>query len=89
MAPKRKTPKTPPAHVQGCEWFLRCGSLRQRRIVGVYDAEQMGESDDGGKWVTVCEMHGSLVFHSTRDAAEAVASHPEEFCDDCREEVTT
>lgn len=67
------------------------GCVQQRRarengvLVGVYDADDAGmESDPSIPWATVCELHGSIVCHSTLAAAKYHASKPTSWCDCCR-----
>lgn len=60
-------------------------SLRRKRIVGVYEAAKQGIDGGGDKWCTLCEVHGCMVTHRTRAIAESFASHPEDFCEDCRD----
>lgn len=43
------------------------------------------QSEEGGRWVTVCEDHGSIVQHETWKLARQFLGHPEEWCDACRE----
>ena len=40
-------------------------------------------ADDGGRWVTVCDVHGGNVNHETLALARSWASSPEWFCDEC------
>ena len=67
-----------------------CRVLRRARstgtLVGLYDAEPAGFDSDGGRWATVCETHGYLVYHETRTVAESHLSHPEEWCAVCQGE---
>lgn len=38
---------------------------------------------EGGKWVTVCEDHGTHVYSATQSAA--YYTHGVDFCEGCRE----
>lgn len=67
--------------------------LRRRRVaratgtlVALYDGEQAGMDTFAGRWQTVCEDHGAVISHRTRRIAEAWLSHPDEWCDVCKEE---
>jgi len=37
----------------------------------------------GGRWVTLCTVHGSLCNHRTRKTAESFVAYPESFCEQC------
>jgi len=52
--------------------------------VVVYEAGEAGLDTSGGRWVTVCEAHGSLVNHDRLDTARHFSHEPETWCDDCR-----
>jgi len=39
--------------------------------------------DDGGRWVTLCEDHETLVQHDRKTDAIAFAAHPDEWCGVC------
>jgi hypothetical protein len=43
------------------------------------------QSDEGGRWVTVCVAHSTFVQHETWKLARQFLGHPEEWCDACRE----
>lgn len=65
-------------------------SLREQRLVGVYDGrEGSGGVEDDLRWYTLCllpgEKHGGLVYHRTRKTAEDWASHPQDYCEGCRD----
>ncbi len=60
--------------------------------VSIYDSVAQGletddPSDDGesSRWTVVCETHSTLVVCSTMSMARYTMSHPESFCDECRE----
>lgn len=67
----------------GCKALRICRSTGT--LVGLYEAEPANLDTDDGAWATVCETHGSIVMHRTRTTAESHLSHPEEWCDECRE----
>jgi hypothetical protein len=50
-------------------------------------ADDLDCDPDGGKWVTICEKHGTLINSSTLAIARATWST--DFCDDCRDEHET
>jgi len=54
-----------------------------KRIVKWGRAEWFGLSPEDGKWVTICDEHGQLAFHATRQIAEAWAAHPLMWCERC------
>lgn len=44
--------------------------------------------DLGGEpWGSSCDTHGSLIGNSTQRGAILSAQYPENFCEDCREEL--
>lgn len=54
-------------------------------LVGVYNSDQSGmESDSSCTWMTVCEVHSTLVGHSSLKRALSHSSHPEGWCSFCR-----
>jgi len=53
--------------------------------VGLYQAEEAGLCSEAGKWVTVCETHGTLCNHRTRALASFHLAAPWGWCEDCRE----
>jgi hypothetical protein len=61
-------------------------SERRARTTGttvvVYrdDAEECGT---GLRWVTLCDDHGHLVGHETRELAVAHGPHPDQWCVRC------
>jgi hypothetical protein len=67
------------------------GCVMQRRnrntgfLVGVYNNEQAGMDDDGGRapWSTVCEEHGHVISHATLALARSHAADPEGWCEQC------
>jgi len=40
-----------------------------------------------GKYAVICEAHGRLTQHFTRDVARRFQTHPELFCPDCKTSV--
>lgn len=67
------------------------GCVVQRRsrltgtLAGLYQAEQAGLDPEAGRWVTVCEDHGSCVNHETLAVARAHLADPSGWCEACRE----
>lgn len=65
-----------------------CVELRQTRQgvqVGLYRSLEAGiETDPDYPWSTVCEPHGGVVCHETRELAEAALSHPDQWCPVCQ-----
>lgn len=67
------------------------GCVVQRRsqqtgtLVGVYNSEQSGLEDDMScAWMTVCEVHGVLVGHTSMRTAVSWAADPARWCEWCR-----
>jgi hypothetical protein len=57
---------------------------RKSRSTGTQVALYLeGEDHPDGKWSTICETHGGVVHHETRDAALASLGHPELWCPYC------
>jgi hypothetical protein len=58
---------------------------RVQRSTGVLTtvgtADELGCDPDGGKWVTLCEVHSTLVNTDTK--AIALAVDVRDFCQDC------
>ena len=50
-------------------------------------AADEGLDTQGGKWIAVCDEHGTFVQVSTRH--DASTSSRLDFCDECREEMKT
>lgn len=78
--------------VCGTEAVTRDGCIALRTTrggiqVGLYRSAEAGmETDPEYPYSTVCESHGTLVSHETRRAADQGLSHPEMWCDQCREQ---
>lgn len=55
--------------------------------VTIYDtnAPENAFDPDGGRWVTFCEDHHSLVNHVTLADAQYYAAHPLAWCEECRD----
>lgn len=54
-------------------------------LISVVEAEAQGfDPEDGGRWMTICEDHGSNVQHDTLAAARSWASCPEGWCEECQ-----
>jgi hypothetical protein len=43
------------------------------------------QSDEGGRWVTVCREHEEFVQHETWKLARENLGHPEQWCESCME----
>jgi hypothetical protein len=57
---------------------------RKARSTGTQVALYLeGKDHLDGKWSTICETHGGVVHHETRDDALASLSHPELWCPFC------
>lgn len=56
--------------------------FRGRREIGT--AEEHGLDDEGGKYVTVCKVHSTVINADTK--REALSSHTIDFCEECMEE---
>lgn len=78
--------------VRGTEAAERAGCIALRTTrkgvrVGLYLSAEGGlETDPEHPYSTVCEMHGTLVCHETRRSAERCLSHPDMWCDECRDQ---
>ena len=48
----------------------------------VATAEEFGADAEGGKWITFCEDHKTIVNSATQSAA--YYTHGADFCDGCR-----
>jgi len=60
-------------------------AVRGRPDVGIYDTRHPANvfDDAGGRWVVVCEPHGTLVNVSSLETARTVAQDVAgEFCED-------
>lgn len=54
-------------------------------IITLYRADEAGmESDPETPWCTVCEDHGAIVCHASRELARQSMSWPE-WCEECQE----
>lgn len=54
-----------------------------RRRTTVAKAADIGV-DVGARWVTTCELHGTMVGSASKKLAQAAADYPD-FCDQCQE----
>lgn len=66
---------------------VRRTNRRTGTVVSLFDTNNDdGQLDpDGGRWVTVCNDHGTVCNHETRKLAEWFLSYPDEWCDECRD----
>jgi len=69
----------------------RAGCISLRRVhetgttVGVYACEESGiDGGDGNPYVTVCELHGSVVGHENRADALYQGASPRSWCEACQ-----
>lgn len=55
-------------------------------LVGVYNSEQsaVGDSDPSCAWMTVCEVHNTLVGHASLKLAMGWSVDPTGWCQFCR-----
>lgn len=53
--------------------------------VTIATAEDMFLDGEGGKWVVICDEHGSIANTTTQ--AEAFGYHPADFCESCADEL--
>jgi hypothetical protein len=73
--------------IEGC--VVQRKARETGTLVGVYHGFQSGmESDPETPWVTVCEVHGSIVGHSSLRLAMGWAADPEQWCEECRNPPT-
>jgi hypothetical protein len=70
---------------------INAGAVECRRnrasgaIITLYRADEAGmESDPDLPWCTVCEDHGAIVCHETRELARLAMTLPE-WCEECQE----
>lgn len=49
----------------------------------LYDAEPAGLDPDGGRWNTVCEVHGQICSHTSKATALRFLSEAAEWCEAC------
>ena len=66
----------------GCVARGKCRSTGTR--TAIYIAAEQGIDADG-KYVVICEDHGTLLSCYTLAQARSFKPHPMEFCDECRE----
>lgn len=56
-------------------------------MISVGRAEDLGVDPSAGPWATICEDHGLIVNHRTRELAESHAPDPLGWCEGCREDA--
>ena len=64
-------------------------SLLTGTTVGIYKAEDAYLDPTGGKWVLICEEHGTYINVRTMKDALEWAAHPEEWCEVCQSQDRT
>lgn len=54
-------------------------------------ADDLGLDACGGDcaWYNACETHGAIVGHRSLSLARSFAAAPEEWCEECREALTS
>lgn len=69
------------------------GLIDQRRnhktktLIGLYEAYEAGiDSDPNRPYITVCEDHGNLVSHETKQMALQWMAHPV-WCEPCQKRI--
>lgn len=81
--------QSPMGKIYNFNGFDGCVIQRRARstgtLVGLYNGEQAGmDTDDGAApWSIVCEVHGTILNHSSRKLAESHLSSPHDWCEDC------
>jgi len=79
-----------PVQAYSHDGLVGCVERRRSRHtgteVGLYHGEQSGmERDPESPWVTVCEVHNTLVAHASLALARSHLPRPDGWCDECRE----
>jgi hypothetical protein len=59
-------------------------SRRTGARVALFEAAPAGYDDEGGRWVTVCETHGTICNHETLELARFHLPMCE-WCEECME----
>jgi hypothetical protein len=54
-------------------------------LVGLYNSEQAGIDEFG--WTNICEKHHTCIIHYTLREANYYFSRPEDWCEECRNEL--
>lgn len=67
--------------------LVQCRKTRSTgTMVSVWCGDGHKYSDpESGECATLCEDHGFIIYHPTKEDALTWASHPEDWCDVCRE----
>ena len=68
------------------EHGVGCVAARRSRTTGTIGQLYRPDTqcEDPG-WFVVCREHATTINVETRSMGDHCVSHPEEFCDDCRE----
>lgn len=84
--PWRRKPNTKVYNFKGLAGCVTQRKARQTStLVGIYKSAPAGmESDPELPWATVCEVHSTLVCHSSLKNAMYAASQPRDWCEFCR-----
>jgi len=81
--PRRTTKEYGFNDLAGC--VVQKKSRKTGTLVGVYNSGQAGMEDDPScAWMTVCEVHSTLVGHSSLKLALGHSGDPEIWCEFCR-----
>lgn len=78
------------------EWQdRRVGIMARRRnretgtTILLVDRQRSGAPDDGHRWETICDEHGTVCSHTTRALAEDWMAQPTGWCEDCQAAYST
>ena len=52
-------------------------------FVGLYIAEMAHADTQGGKYITICEEHSTVINHATRQLAASHMSSVDSWCEQC------
>lgn len=55
------------------------------RVVEVWHADDLGDADEAGPWVTICVEHATSIHHATRALAVWHSANPTGWCEVCSE----
>ncbi len=71
-------------YLLGMNLIKRVKARTSKSIVELWDLGACNESsEDGGRWQTICTVHGNCINHDKKQNALYYLSHPEEWCEDC------
>ncbi len=73
-------------YYQGLAGYKACRKNKITKGYNVlYDAEKQGLDSDGGKWATVCEVHGEICNHEDLITATYFLPNSLNWCQTCRD----